>query len=172
MTPMLFLLRVLHVVVGAFWVGMVLFVALFLMPTIKAIGPAAAPLMGYLTQVRRLPIVMLTSAWITLLSGAALAWHDAGPLGFRWFSVGPGRIFGLGAVLAFVATLIGMVVNTPTARRIGAISGRAQSGGAPPSPEEQVELRQLQARLTGGTNLIAVLLVAALTAMAVARYVP
>ena len=133
----------LHIGVGAFWVGTVVFVAVFLVPTLKAVGPGAAPVMGHLVQVRRLPIVLLTSAWVTLLSGAALAWHDAGPLGFRWFSVGPGRVFGLGAVLAFIATLIGMAFNLPTARRIGAITGRAQAAGGPPSAEDQLELGRL-----------------------------
>jgi hypothetical protein len=169
---MLFLLRVLHIVVGAFWVGTVVFVATFLMPTLKAVGPGAAPVMGHLAQVRRLPIVLLTSAWITLLSGAALAWHNAGPLGFRWFSVGPGRVYGLGAVLAFIATLLGMAVNAPAARRMGAITHRALAGGGPPSAEDQLELRRLQTRLTNASNVAAVLLVLALLAMAVARYVP
>jgi hypothetical protein len=169
---MLFLLRLLHIVVGAFWVGTVVFVAVFLAPTLRVVGPGAAPVMGHLVQVRRLPIVLLTSAWITLLSGAALAWHDAGPLGFRWFSAGPGRVFGLGALLAFAATLIGMVVNAPTARRIGVISGRAQAAGGPPSAEEQLELGLLHARMTKASNVAAVLLVLALMAMAVARYVP
>jgi uncharacterized membrane protein len=169
---MLFLLRLLHIVVGAFWVGTVVFVAVFLVPSLRAVGPGAAPLMSHLVQARRLPIVLLASAWITLLSGAALAWHDAGPLGFRWFSVGPGRVFGIGAVLALVATLIGMVVNAPTARRIGTITGRAQTAGGPPSAEDQLELRQLQGRMTKASNVAAVLLILALMAMAVARYVP
>ncbi len=169
---MLFLLRVLHIGVGAFWVGTVVFVAVFLAPTLRAVGPGAAPVMGHLVQVRRLPIVLLTSAWVTLLSGAALAWHDAGPLGFRWFSVGPGRVFGLGAVLAFIATLIGMAFNVPTARRIGAITGRAQAAGGPPSAEDQLELGRLHARMAKASNVAAVLLVLALMAMAVARYVP
>jgi hypothetical protein len=169
---MLFLLRVLHIGVGAFWVGTVVFVAVFLAPTLRAVGPGAAPVMGHLVQVRRLPIVLLTSAWVTLLSGAALAWHDAGPLGFRWFSVGPGRVFGLGAVLAFIATLIGMAFNVPTARRIGAITGRAQAAGGPPSAEDQLELGLLHARMAKASNAAAVLLVLALMAMAVARYVP
>jgi hypothetical protein len=169
---MLFLLRVLHIVVGAFWVGTVVFVAVFFVPTLRAVGPAAAPVMGHLVQVRRLPIVLLASAWVTLLSGAALVWHDAGPLGFRWFSVGPGRVFGLGAVLAFVATLIGMAVNAPAARRIGAITGRVQAAGGPPSADDQLELGRLQGRMTKASNAAAVLLVLALMAMAVARYVP
>jgi hypothetical protein len=169
---MLFLLRLLHIVVGAFWVGTVVFVALFLMPSLRAVGPGAAPVMAHLVQVRRLPIVLLTSAWITLLSGAALAWHDAGPLGFRWFSVGPGRVFGLGAVLALVATLIGMAINLPSARRISMITSRSQSAGGPPSAEEQLELGRLQGRMSKASNAAAVLLVLALMAMAVARYVP
>lgn len=169
---MLILLRLLHIVVGAFWVGTVVFVAVFLVPSLRAVGPGAAPVMAHLVQVRRLSIVLITSAWITLLSGAALAWHDAGPLGFRWFSVGPGRVFGLGAVLAFVATFIGMAVNAPTAQRIGAITGRAHAAGGPPSAEEQQELARLQARIAKAGNVVAVLLVLALMAMAVARYVP
>jgi hypothetical protein len=78
----------------------------------------------------------------------------------------------LGAVLAFIATLIGMVVNAPAARRMGAITRRALAGGGPPSAEDQLELRRLQTRLTNASNVAAVLLVLALLAMAVARYVP
>ena len=168
---MLILMRLLHIVAGAFWVGAVVFMAAFLIPTIRAVGPGGAPVMGHLAQVRRLPLVLLGAAWTTILSGAGLVWYQAGPLGFRWFSVGPGRVFGIGAVLAVIATVIGMTVSAPTARRIGAITGRVQAGGGTPSAEDQSELRRLQARITSATNAVAVLVILALMAMAVARYV-
>jgi hypothetical protein len=168
---MFILLRVLHIVVGAFWVGTVVFVATFLMPTLRAVGPTGGQVMGHLAQVRRLPLVLLTSAWVTLLSGAGLASHDAGTLGFHWFTAGPGRTFGLGASLAVLATLIGMTVNTPTAKRLGVLVGRLQGSGQLPSAEDQAELRGLQARLAQATTAVAVLVVLALGAMAVARYV-
>jgi hypothetical protein len=59
----------------------------------------------------------------------------------------------------------------PAARRIGSITSRVQAGSSP-SPEDLADLRRLQTRLARASNTAAVLLVLALMAMAVARYVP
>ena len=38
-------LRIAHIVTGAFWVGTVIFLAAFLLPSLRAAGPAAGPVM-------------------------------------------------------------------------------------------------------------------------------
>ena len=71
------LLRVLHIVGGAFWVGTAVFIAAFLGPSLRAAGPAAGPIMSYLTQVRRLPIWMRrrdSSSSKTSLRSAGTTW--------------------------------------------------------------------------------------------------
>ena len=82
-----------------------------------------------------------------------------------------GRVYGAGGVFAILAILIGVTVNMPTAKRLGALMASIQASGGPPSPEQQGVLQALQARLGTAVRVVAALLVLATAAMAVARYV-
>jgi uncharacterized membrane protein len=167
-----YLLRLVHVVVGAVWVGAVVFVAAFLVPSIRAAGPAGGPVMQQLMQARRLPLWMMGFALLTVLSGLGLYGHNSAGFRSEWLASGPGRVYGLGAVCALLAVGVGMAVNSPAARRLGELGARVQAAGRPPTPDEIAAMRRLQARLEGGAIGAAVLLVLAAVAMAVARYVP
>ncbi len=165
-------LRVIHIVVGAFWMGALVFIAGFVLPSVRAAGPAGGAVMQQLIQHRHLHRYMVAASWLTLLSGGALAWRDAGSLGFGWFAQGAGRMFGVGALFAIAAMVVGLTVNAPTAQRIAALSARAQHAGASPSPEDQAQLQRLQARIARAGSVNAILLLLAVAAMAVARYAP
>ena len=167
----LVLVRLLHIIAGVFWVGSILFVARFLLPTVAALGPAPRPVMDHITRVRRMPQVLLGAGALSVLSGLALYWRDS--MGFQpaWMQSPPGMVFGVGAVLAIVAIVIGLTVNAPTAKRLGMVMAAAQGSGGPPSPEQTAEMRALQARLGNALRAVAVLLFLATAAMAIARYV-
>jgi uncharacterized membrane protein len=165
-------LRLIHVVCGVIWVGGVLFIAWFLIPTIRGVGPAGGPVMSHMVQVRRLPIVMMVVAILTVLSGLALYWRDSGGFHGAWMQTGTGIVFSLGALLGLASVALGMAVSSPVGRRLGVLAAAAQAKGGPPSAEEAAEMQRLQARLAASSNLVAVLLVLATAAMAVARYVP
>ena len=167
----LIVLRLVHVLVGVFWVGSLVFVAGFLLPAVRAAGPSGGVVMQCLIRERHLHPYMVAATWVTILSGAALAWHDAGSLGFAWFRSGAGRMYGAGAVLALGATAIGLTVNAPTAQRLATLAGELQAGGRPSSPEQQRLLNGLQSRLAAAARIVAVLLLLAAATMAVARYV-
>ena len=108
---------------------------------------------------------------LTVLSGIGLYWHDsAGFSSSAWLGSGPGRTFGLGAVLALVAIAIGMAVNSRAAKQLGDLAARVQAGGRPPSPDEASAMQRLQGRLAKGAVLAAILLLVATAAMAAARY--
>jgi uncharacterized membrane protein len=166
------LLRVVHILVGAFWVGAVLFMAVFLMPSVRAAGPAGGAVMQQLVQRRRLPRWLMTASILTIVSGLGLYGVDSSGFRSAWLGSGPGRVFGLGGILAILAAVIGMAVNFPTARRLTALAARVQSSGRPPAPDEAAEMQRLQSRLGLATAVAAALLVLATLAMAVARYVP
>jgi len=165
-------LRLIHIVVGAFWVGTLVFVAAFLMPAVRAAGAAGGAVMRQVMQGRHLHAFMIAASWLTILSGAVMAWWDSGTLGLRWFAQGSGLIFGIGAALALAATAVGMTVNAPTARRLAELSGALQNAGRPPSQQESERLGQLQARLARAAGTVAVLLLLTTAAMAVAQYAP
>jgi uncharacterized membrane protein len=173
MSPgLLLLLRLVHIVVGVFWVGAVAFVAFFLVPSLEAAGPAGGAVMRQLTQQRRMPAWLSASGGLTILAGLLLYWHDSG--GFssaEWMRSGPGLTFGVGAVLAIAGIGVGTGVNVPAARELGVIMARAQVAGGAPAPDDLAAARRLQARLATGARVSAVLLLLAAAAMSVARYV-
>jgi hypothetical protein len=109
---------------------------------------------------------------LTILSGLTLYWNDSVGFSSAWLSSGPGRTYGIGAVLAIITGVLGMAVNIPTTKRLAAIMAAARESGGPPSAGQAAEIQRLQARLTLATNIAAVLLVLAASTMAVARYVP
>jgi hypothetical protein len=164
---MMIVLRFVHVVCGVLWVGAVVFVAAFLLPSLRAVGPAAGPVMAQLAQVRKYPVYMMALATLVLLSGISLLMSE--PSG--WMQSPTGRTFSAGATIAIIGAIFGMVTTSPAAKKMGAIAAAAGKRGGPPSPEEAAELQRLQNKVAASTRLVAVLLVIATAAMAVARYV-
>jgi hypothetical protein len=163
-------LRLFHIGAGVFWVGGVVMFARFIFPAVQAVGPAAGPFMDQLTRVRQLPRALLGAGFVTSLTGLALYWHDSAGFQGTWMSSVTGMALGTGGLLAIVALVIGLTVNSPTARRLGALAAAVQSQGAPPSPEQSAQMQQLQARLGAAGRIVTVLLVLATAAMATARY--
>ena len=166
------LLRVLHIVGAAWWLGSLLFFALILLPTLRAIGPASGQVMQQMVEVRKLPLYMAIIPMITVFAGIALYWNDSA--GFRgdWMHSGPGRMFGMGAGFALIVMVIGMAVSAPSGKRLGALGASIRTRGTPPTPEEQAEVQRLQKRLAGAAQISVILLLVAAVAMSVARYMP
>src|SRR5215510_3456469 len=107
---MMLVLRFLHIISGIFWVGGSLFAARFIMPALKAAGPAAGPVLAELGR-RRMPQSMLGAA--TIVSGRDFP---------TWMRTGMGRTLGIGVGFAIVAVLLGVSVVMPANTRMGRIS--------------------------------------------------
>lgn len=170
-TGTLHLFRLIHIVFGALWVGAAVFAAFFLLPTVRALGPAGGPVMQQLTQVRKVPVYMMLLAILTILSGIGLYWRDSSGFTGEWMHTGTGAILGLGGLLGILAVVLGMAIVTPTAKRLGELAAMQGSGG-PPAPAQVTEMQTLQARMARFMSIVAVLLLLATAAMAIARYVP
>ena len=169
---MIYVLRLVHIISGVFWVGSVMFTSLLLAPTLRALGPGAAPVMNQLVKVRKLPVVMMVSAILTVVAGIWLLLIDMNVSDGAFMRTGAGKTFGAGAVFAILAFVLGMVVNAPTAKRLGAIGTAVAARGGPPTAEEQAEMQRLNGRLSTASLIVMVLLILATGAMAIARYVP
>ena len=150
-------LRFAHVFFGAIWVGMMVFGTFFMGPAVEEAGPDGGKVMAGLMR-RKVMVLMPVFALITLVSGFWLYSR----LGRGIMSTGMGKAFGLGGVLALLAFVVGMAVARPTMMRAQKLS---QSGGAP------AEVQALRARANTLGRIVGVLLLLALAAMAVARYV-
>jgi len=155
---MMLLLRILHVVLGALWVGPVVFMALFMEPTMRTIGPDAGKVMAELLR-RGFSRWVFAAGLITVLAGLALFMvnSSANP---DWVHTRAATAYSAGAALAIVGLVIGGSVVRPGVARMVS-PGFAQSPEAP----------ALRERLKVAGRIVAALLVLATLCMAVARYV-
>jgi uncharacterized membrane protein len=171
-TGVLLVFRLVHVMSGVFWVGGILFFSRFVFPTVRALGPAAGPVIDHLNRILKVPVALVACGVLTILSGFGLFWNDS--VGFRgaWMSSHTGMTFSLGALAAIIALVIGLTVNAPTAKKMGAVAAQMHAKGGPPTPELAAEMQRLQRRLGTALQTVTVLLLLATAAMALARYIP
>src|SRR6478609_1622671 len=126
---MLILLRLIHILFGVFWAGTAIFNALFLIPAVRALGPAGGPVMQEIAQKRKLPIYFMVAGLLTVLSGIGLYWHDSQRFTNGFMRSGGGMTFGIGGAIALVTLLLGIFVVTPAAMRASALGGAIAAGG-------------------------------------------
>jgi len=154
----------------AFWVGSVFTFILFVQPTAGALGLDATKFVYHLIHHRRLSVVILGSAVVTVLAGLWLLWITSAGLD-------PARLFDvsrLGYTVGGIASIVtlaicGMYVFPRTMiveRTVGGILAEAR----PPTPDEQQLLARTARESKGAGWLVIVGLVIAVAAMATARY--
>jgi uncharacterized membrane protein len=158
---MLIVLRLLHILLGAFWVGSAVFFALFLEPSIRAAGAAGGAVMVQVMN-RKYSQIVASAAGLTVLTGLGMFFHDAKAGGPAWSGTPVGIAYAVGGVSAITALAFGLIVMKPTSAKVAAL----MSAGGPPSAEAVALLDKLQR----GGKTVAALLAIALAAMAVARY--
>jgi uncharacterized membrane protein len=166
--PLVLLLRLLHVGLGVFWAGSVLFTTIFLMPAVTELGPDGGKLMAAL-QRRRMLEVLPVVAILTIISGFWMYIRMAGGSA-EWARSRPGMALGLGGVLAVVALLMGFVVMRPTqlkAAELGAEMAKIPEG--PERAARAAELQKLRRRGATAAKTVAALLGVTVILMAVAR---
>jgi len=164
-------LRLLHIVLGAFWVGSLIFISFYLMPSVQELGPDGGKVVQALTR-RGIFSVLPVVAILTILAGLGLFWKVSHGHEKEWMASGTGMTLSLGAVAAIVAAFLGIVIARPAAMRAEALTQAAvQMPEGPARAAQLAEAQRLRARSFGITRLIALLLLATVTCMAVARYV-
>lgn len=163
-------LRLLHIVFGALWIGFAIFVPFILMPSLIEAGPAAGPVMASI-QRRGLPKVIAAFAGITVLAGVLLLWQVSG--GFRPEFMGShmGIALSTGALTSLIAFAIGMIVVRPAMTRAGELAqGLPSLTSDSERAAQMATIGALRARGAAGGKLVAYLLIFSVAAMAVARY--
>lgn len=166
----LVVLRVLHILAGVFWVGASFMTILFLQPTAREIGPAAAPFMGHLAGKKRLADWVLGAAGLTILAGVLMYWRVSGGLDPDWVASATGISLTIGAACAIAAFALGLSVVRPTILATLAVGREVAASGGPPTPEQQERLQALSKRSKDVGKVIVPLLVVAVIGMASARY--
>ncbi len=161
------ILRVVHIVLGAFWLGAAIAVGFFLLPAARATGLNNAQFAAQFTAIKRVVPAMAVSGAMTVLAGFALyagIWAGTG------FS-GPAVWYANGGHFAIVAILLAIFVVRPAANKLGALASTLTSQGSPPTAEQDHERERLMSRLVWVTRVNALLLLVAIGFMAIGRYV-
>ena len=166
----LIFLRIVHIVSAIFWAGGVMYLALFIAPAVRALGPDGGKFMQQLSRTNRMPMIMTIAATLTVVGGVLLIERLSGGFTPEWFGTPHGIVISIGATFAIIAYCIGLFVNRPTVEKIAVIGKAAAEKGGPPSPEQMAALQKLRTRLFSAINITAFLVLAAAIAMSVARY--
>lgn len=164
--------RLIHILGGAFWLGAAVTMFLFLQPTAQATAPESQRFMLHLLRNRRFSEVVLAAALLTGVAGAILFWRDTS--GLRLATITQPQILGftIGGLAGAIALLLFLFVGYPAGRRMIAIGGKLEAERRPPSEDEQRVLAAAQRVLSRVGVTVLVLLVIAAGAMATARYWP
>ena len=165
--PVIAILRAVHIVFGAFWLGGVASLGFFLVPWLRTVRPLGAGSAAQVATVRRLLTVVAVSGLIAVAVGHILyfgLWQGAG------FS-GPGFWYAAGGQPANIAVLLTSAIAWPAAYRLGAIARSLANPESPLTDEQASKADRLVGRVAWATQLSAALLVGAVVCMAIGRYV-
>ena len=161
-------LRIAHVGGGVIWVGSAILYLFLLIPAARSAERAGEKFMQTLGPRLGKMIGIVTT--VTVLSGALLyARYLAGGISVMW-TTHAGQAFTVGALAAVGSYAIGATVFGKTQEKISALRAAMQSAGDPPKPEQVAEVKRLQSFLMKAYRIDFILLVIAMVAMAVARY--
>ncbi|MGH7608025.1 MAG: hypothetical protein ACREU4_02625 [Burkholderiales bacterium] len=167
---LMLVLRFTHIVFGALWVGMMVFTVFFLAPAVAEAGPEGGKLMAAL-QRRKIMIIMPVFALITLVSGMWLFDRLAGGQHAALMQTPMGMAFAWGALAAVIAFLLGIIVMRPIMVKVTKLGEVLATAPPEERAARSAEIQRLRGRSNMLSRVVAVLLLFALAAMAVARYV-
>ena len=167
---LLIVLRFIHVVAGALWVGMAIYTTTYLLPSIEDAGPDGGKVMAAL-QRRGIMTVIPALAVLTIVSGLWLYWRASGGLSGEFLRTGMGMGFGLGGLASIAAYALGIAVLRPSMMNAASIMAEIGPGTSESERKSRIEEAQrCRARGSRAGQIVALLLLVAVGAMAVARY--
>ena len=162
MIYLIWLLRIIHIVAGVFWVGGTLFMTFFVGPTIGATGESGQKFVAHLMNNLKFSNRMAAAAGLTILAGLILYFRGGTTILGSRFGTG----LGIGAVSALIGFVFGIMVGR-TARAMAQLGAQMQGK---PSPEQLARMQTLQRQQATYSNIAAVTLIIAVIFMAIARY--
>jgi uncharacterized membrane protein len=165
MIYLIWLLRIIHIVGGVFWVGGSLVMTFFVIPSIGALGESSQKFVGYLMNNLKFSSRMAAASGLTVLAGAILFGLDA-RAGAAWarssFAIG----LSIGAGFALIGFVLGILVNR-SSKAMAQLGAQFQGK---PTSEQLTQMQATQKQLATYSNLSTVALILAVVFMAIARY--
>ncbi|MCB9666337.1 MAG: hypothetical protein H6732_19660 [Alphaproteobacteria bacterium] len=144
-------LRFVHLVFGILWAAGGIIMGWWVLPAVKAAGPAGAPVAQGI-MARKFPQLMGLSALLAVLSGLRLYQLK---FSTAWVASGEGVVLTLGMIVGLSAFGIAMGVQRPRAARLAALGAEVAAQGGPPTEAQAAELGALRERMGKAGNAIA-----------------
>jgi uncharacterized membrane protein len=163
-------LRVLHILVAALWVGAAGLLAMVVMPAVGDAGAIGGPFLASLHR-RKLHVFMAASALLTVLSGIWLYWVLT--TGFNPAIVWSrgGLVFGIGGLCGLLALIVGGAIIGPGVARLAEQAGQPDAIPEAQRATHAQRLAALRRRTMLASKVALALIVIALVLMAVGHYV-
>ena len=165
MIYLIWLLRIIHIVGGVFWVGGVLMMTFFISPTLGALPQEGQKFIGHLMNNLKFSARMSAAAGATILAGFILYGLDA-RAGAAWqrssFAIG----LSIGAGFALIGFVFGILLgrtNKAMARLGAEVQGK-------PTDTQMAQMQAVRKQQVTYSNISAVTLILAVIFMATARY--
>jgi len=162
--------RVLHVLLGAAWLGTAVVLSFFVMPAIQSVGPDGGKIVVALIR-RRMDAFIASVSGLTVLSGLYLYWVIT-----DGFSAGPsstlhGRVIGAGAILGLAAAIVGGSVVARNMKKVVALMTQA-AGTADASARSSLmaQAEQCRKKAGAGGRTVAILVIVTVIVMVVGAH--
>ena len=165
MIYLIWLLRIIHIVAGVFWVGGTLIMTFFIGPTVGAIGEPGQRFVGHLMNELKFSNRMSAAAGLSILAGLILFYLDS-RAGAAWFRSGFAMGLSIGAAFALVGFIFGIMIGRTT-KAMAQLGARMQGN---PSPDQIAEMQAIRKRQATYSTISAIALILAVTFMSIARY--
>ena len=165
MIYLIWLLRIIHIVAGVFWVGGTLIMTFFIGPTIGATGEAGQKFVGHLMNDLKFSNRMSAAAGSTILAGLSLFGLDA-RAGANWLRSGFATGLSIGAAFAVVGFISGLMIGRTT-KEMAQLGAQMQGK---PTPDQLTQMQAIRKRQATFSTISATTLVLAVIFMAIARY--
>lgn len=165
-------LRALHIVFGALWVGSAFLFVAIIGPSAAEVGPSAGPLLAVVVKKKKAVIIIDALAGITVLAGWLMWLKDGSDFASYgdWVTSSFGFALTLGAIAASVTMFVGLFGVGRNVERMVDLGGEIAAGGGPPTPEQQARMDALGAATKKFGQIDLALLLFAVVMMSTARY--
>ncbi len=158
-------LRILHIVVGVFWGGTVLFSSFILIPRLRGLGPNIEQ--SVLKSLEKIMPVFAVCGLITVGTGIAMALRMQGDIA-AYFTTGWGLVMFIAFIVMVISLIDAFVFMAPAESRLAKMSRGIE--GREPTAKEAQQLEQLSRRIATYDRIHAVMVLIALIIMPISRF--
>jgi hypothetical protein len=165
MMYLIWLLRIIHIGAGVFWVGGSLVMTFFVAPSIGVIGESGQKFIGHLMNNLKFSSRMAAASGSSILAGLILFWLDA-RAGEAWLRSDFATGLSIGAGFALIGFVAGMLFGRTT-RAMAHLGAQIQGK---PKPEQQAQMQKFQKRQSAYSIVSTVTILLSVIFMSIARY--